>query len=173
MTKVAVTVLAEAPLHALEIWSAPAAVAGRFKAETGFSLPPMGRSGRNDTVRLIRVEPTVWFVEGDVGRLPAILGDDGAVTEIGGGIVRVCLSGPGWRRLLMESGVFDAETTEFGAGHAASTIIDHVNVRLHVVTADRCEAYLPRSFSAALIEFWEKTASTADAHQGETYGTDD
>ena len=133
VTEPAITVLAAAPLHAFEIWSAPAAVAARFEAATGFALPPMGRSAGDDAVRLIRVEPTVWLVEGDAGALPAILGDDGAVSAIGGGVVRVRLSGRGWRRLLMEGGVFDAENLQFGSGHAASTIIDHVNVRLHVV----------------------------------------
>ena len=162
MTEVALTVLAAAPLHALEIWSAPAVVAARFEAATGFALPPMGRSAGDDSLWLIRVEPTVWLVEGDAGALHAILSGDGAMTALGGGVVRVRLSGSGWRRLLMESGVFDAEAPQFGPGHAASTIINHMNVRLHVVSAELCDAYVPRSFSAALIEFWQKAIDADD-----------
>jgi heterotetrameric sarcosine oxidase gamma subunit len=109
---------------------------------------------------MIRMEPTVWLVEGDVAALPDVLADDGAVTSIGGGIVRVRLSGPGWRTLLMEGGVFDAENPAFAAGCSAATIIEHVNVRLHVVSEDCCDAYVPLSFSTALLAFWNEAAET-------------
>ena len=88
MTDVTITVLPAAPLHALEIWSNPAAVATRFKKAAGFALPAMGRSDGNDALRLIRYEPTVWLVEGDVSTLSGILADDGALTAIGGSIGR-------------------------------------------------------------------------------------
>jgi heterotetrameric sarcosine oxidase gamma subunit len=115
----------------------------------------MGRSAGNETLRLIRYEPTVWLVEGDATALPAILGEDGALTAIGGGVVRVRLSGPGWRTLLMEGGVFDAENAAFASGCSAATTIDHVAVRLHVVSEEMCDAYVPASFSAGLVHFWQ------------------
>ncbi len=154
VTDVSITIQPPAPLQALEIWSAPEAVAARFKAATGFALPPMGRSGGTGARMLIRVEPTVWLVEGDSTGLAAILGDDGALTAVGGGVVRVRLSGPRWRRLLMEGGVFDAEDPGFAAGCSAATVIDHIAVRLHVVNDDTCDAYVPASFSAGLLRFW-------------------
>ena len=160
MTDVTITILPSAPLHAFEIWSNPAAVAKRFKAATGFTLPSTGRSGGSDSLRLIRFEPTVWLVEGDASSLPAILGEDGALTAIGGSIVRVRLSGMGWRTLLMEGGVFDAESPSFAVGCSAATIIDHVAVRLHVVSDDACVAYVPLSFSPGLIHFWETAAGS-------------
>jgi heterotetrameric sarcosine oxidase gamma subunit len=153
-----ITLLAAAPLYALEIWSNAPAVAKRFEAATGFALPPMGRAGGTDALRLIRYEPTVWLVEGDARALPAILDGDGAITAIGGGIVRVRLSGEGWRTLLMEGGVFDAENPAFTPGCSAATIIDHIAVRLHVVSDDVCDAYVPASFSAGLVHFWEVAA---------------
>ena len=158
MTDVTITPLPAAPLHALEIWSNPAEVAARFEAATGFALAPLGRSSGSDTLRLIRYEPTVWLAEGDTSALPAILGEDGALTAIGGGIVRVRLSGPGWRSLLMEGGVFDAEAPAFAPGCSAATLVDHVNLRLHVMSDDACEVYVPASFSAGLVHFWEKVA---------------
>jgi heterotetrameric sarcosine oxidase gamma subunit len=100
----------------------------------------------------------VWLVEGDVSALSAILADDGAVTAIGGGIVRIRLSGPSWRTLLMEGGVFDAEDPALSAGCSAATIIDHVNVRLHVISDDACDAYVPLSFSQGLLHFWKEAA---------------
>ena len=160
MTEVTIAALPAAPLHALEIWSNPANVAERFKAATGFALPPSGHSSGNDTLRLIRFEPTVWLVEGDASALPAIFGDDGALTAIGGGIVRVRLSGPSWRSLLMEWGVFDAESPAFAPGCSAATIIDHVNVRLHVESETACIAYVPASYSPGLIHSWETASST-------------
>ena len=160
MTEVTIAALPPVPLHVLEIWSNPAEVAKRFESATGFALPPSGRVYGSDALRLIRFEPTVWLVEGDAAALAAILGDDGALTAIGGGIVRVRLSGPGWRSLLMERGVFDAETPGFAPGCSAATIIDHVNVRLYVETADACIAYVPASYAADMIHFWQTAART-------------
>ena len=160
MTDVTISPLPAASLHALEIWSNPAEVARRFEAAAGFSLPSSGRANGSDALRLIRFEPTVWLVEGDASALPAILGEDGALTAVGGGIVRVRLSGPGWRSLLMEGGVFDAEAPGFAPGCSAATIIDHVNVRLYVETVDACIAYVPLSYAADMIHFWEIAART-------------
>ncbi len=158
MTDVTITPLPPAPLHVLEIWSNPAKVAKRFLKATGFPLPPIGRSGGTDSLRFIRFEPTVWLVEGDASTLSDILAYDGALTAIGGGVLPVRLSGKGWRTLLMEGGVFDAESPAFAAGCSAATIIDHVNVRLHVTGDDSCVAYVPLSFSKALLNFWEEAA---------------
>ncbi len=158
MTDVTVAFLPAAPLHVFEIWRAPAAVAQRFEVATGFALPAMGRAAGNDALRLIRYEPTVWLVEGDAQGLPIILADDGALTAIGGGVVRIRLSGKGWRRLLMEGGTFNAEHPRFGPGCSASTVIDHVNVRLCVVSDDCCDAYIPLGFSTALLHFWHEAA---------------
>ena len=160
MTDVTITTLPPASLYALEIWSNPVAVAKRFAKTTGFDLPAMGRSAGTEALRLIRYEPTVWLVEGDASALPALLAEDGALTAIGGGIVRVRLSGKSWRTLLMEGGVFDAENLKFAAGCSAATIIEHVNVRLHVLSENACVAYVPLSFSAALVHFWENAASS-------------
>jgi heterotetrameric sarcosine oxidase gamma subunit len=163
VTDVTITTLPAAPLHVLEIWSNASAVAKRFKATTGFALPATGRSAGTDALRLIRYEPTVWLVEGDAGALRIILGDDGALTAIGGGIVRVRLSGKGWRTLLMEGGVFDAENPSFAPECSAATVIDHVAVHLHVVSDDACNAYVPLSCSKGLIHFWGQAAGNLDA----------
>lgn len=160
MTDVTITVLPASPLHLLEIWSNPQEVANRFEAATGFSLPKTGRSAGSNALRAIRFEPTAWLIEGDTGAIATVLAEDGALTAIGGGISRVRMSGPGWRTLLMEGGVFDAESPDFAPECSAATIIDHVNVRLHVVSGDSCDAYVPASFSAGLIHFWQVAAGS-------------
>jgi heterotetrameric sarcosine oxidase gamma subunit len=158
VTKLSITMLPAAPLHAFEIWSNPEAVGKKFKAACGFTLPALGRSDGTAALRLIRYEPTIWLVEGDASALSAMLSDDGAVTAIGGGIVRIRLSGNNWRTVLMEGGVFDAENPTFAAGCSAATIINHINVRLHVVSDDACDAYVPLSFSQGLLHFWTQAA---------------
>lgn len=154
MIDVTIREVPPAPLHAMEVWSNPQSVAARFAKAKGFALPPMGNADGNATLTLIRFEPTVWLVEGDIVGLVDILGEDGALTAVGGGIVRFALSGPGWRRLLMEGGVFDAEDPAFGPGCSAATIIDHVNVRMHVTGELDCTAYVPASYAADLRSFW-------------------
>ena len=158
MTDLTVTTLPAAPLHALEIWSHPAAVGARFQAALGAPLPAIGRSLELAAMRLIRFEPTVWLVEGDIARLVDVLGPDGSLTSVGGGVVRVRLAGAGWRSLLMEGAVFDAESHGFSAGCSGSTIIDHVNVRLLVEGEDACLAYVPLSYAHDMVHFWQVAA---------------
>ena len=160
MTDVMITILPAAPLRVLDIWSNPKMVAARFEAALGFALPVLGKSDGNGALLLIRYEPTVWLVEGYSATLSAILAGDGALTAIGGGIVRVQLSGKAWRALLMEGGVFDAEAAAFAPGCSAATVIDHVAIRLHVVSEEACVAYVPASFSSGLIHFWNQAAQT-------------
>lgn len=158
MTDLAITAMPAAPLHVLEIWSAPSSVAQRFAKAHGADLPVQGSSLKLPTMKLIRYEPTVWLVEGEIAGLAEILGADGSLTAIGGGLVRVRLSGAGWRSLLMEGGVFDAESPDFTAGSSAATVIDHVNVRLLVESDDACLAYVPLSYAHDMIHFWTVAA---------------
>ena len=160
MTDLAITELPAAPLHALEIWSDPSEVAKRFVKAYGAILPAAGSSLQLPSMQLIRYEPTVWLVAGEIGGLAEILGFDGSLTAIGGGLVRVRLSGAGWRSLLMEGGVFDAESTDFVAGCSAATVIDHVNVRLLVESDDACLAFVPLSYAHDMIHFWTVAAKT-------------
>lgn len=151
-----ITALPAAPLHALEIWSNPLAVAGRVQKALGFALPVMNRSAGNTATMLLRFEPTVWLVEGDASVLADTLGDDGGLTAIGGGIVRMRLAGPHWRELLLEGGVFDSSAAALPVGATAATVIDHVGVRLHAESDDACIAYVPASFAQGMHHFWEE-----------------
>ncbi|MBX9884185.1 MAG: hypothetical protein K2X68_04350 [Novosphingobium sp.] len=151
-----ITALPAAPLHALEIWSHPQGLAARVHKALGFALPPMNRSAGNASITLLRYEPTVWLAEGDVSVLADTLGDDGALTAIGGGIVRFRIAGPGWRELLMEGGVFDTGAAAFPVGATAATVIDHVGVRLWAQSEDACLAYVPSSYAQGLHHFWEE-----------------
>ena len=160
MTDIAITQLPAAPLHVLEIWSNPVTVLARFEAAFGARLPLLGASLQLSAMQLIRYEPTVWLAEGDPAGLAEILGADGSLTAIGGGVVRVRLQGSGWRSLLMEGGVFDAESADFAAGSSAATLIDHVNVRLYVESDDACLAYVPLSYARDMIHFWTVAAKS-------------
>ena len=148
--------LPAAPLHALEIWSNPQAVATRVHKALGFALPPMNHSAANASITLMRFEPTVWLAEGDISVLADTLGDDGALTAIGGGIVRFRIAGPGWRELLLEGGFFDTSAAAFPVGATAATVIDHVGVRLFAESEDACIAYVPSSYAQSLHHFWDE-----------------
>lgn len=156
MTDTTIVLLPAAPLHALEIWSRPQDVAARIEAVLGVTLPSMGRSASGNSITLIRFEPTVWLIEGDAASFAGPLGEDGALTAIGGGIVRVRISGPGWRALLMEGAVFDAEAPGFAPGCSAATIVDHVAVRLWVESEEACIAYVPASYAVGIVHFWNQ-----------------
>ncbi|KPF88959.1 hypothetical protein IP83_04365 [Novosphingobium sp. AAP93] len=116
----------------------------------------MNRSAGNADTTLLRYEPTVWLVEGDVSVLADTLGDDGALTAIGGGIVRMRLAGPHWRELLLEGGFFDTSPVAFPAGATAATVIDHVGVRLWAESDEACIAYVPASYALSLHHFWDE-----------------
>ncbi len=160
MTDIVITQLPAAPLNVLEIWSNPLAVLERFEKAFGPSLPPLGSSLQLPSMRLIRYEPTVWLVEGEIGGLAEVLGSNGSLTAIGGSLVRVRLSGAGWRSLLMEGSVFDAEARDFAPGCSAATVIDHVNVRLLVESEHACLAYVPLSYAHDMIHFWTVAAES-------------
>ena len=160
MTDVTITALPAAPLHVLGIWSNPVTVLARFEAAYGARLPLLGASLQLSAMQLIRYEPTVWLAEGETAGLAEILGSDGSLTAIGGGFVRVRLSGAGWRSLLMEGGVFDAESKTLAPGCSAATVIDHVNVRLLVESDDACLAYVPLSYAHDMIHFWTVAAES-------------
>ncbi len=163
VTELTITALPPAPLHAVEIWSNPADFSKRCMAALGFAPPSMGQSVANDTLTLMRVEPSVWLAEGDCALLESVLLTDGALTAIGGGIVRVRIAGPGWRSLLMQGGFFNAEAAAFAPGACVATVIDHIAVRLFVESADSCLVYVPASYAAALIHFWEDVRPIAES----------
>ena len=146
--------LGRAPLHLLELWGNPQAAAKRIAMALGHDLPRAGRAQG----AVLRHAPTTWLVEGNVAALRTALGDGGALSAVGGGIKRVRLSGPGWRSLLMEGGLFDAENAAFGPDSVATTLIDHVTVTLRVESEVACLAYVPASHAEDLLHFWNVSA---------------
>lgn len=145
--------LPPAPLHVVEVWSDPSAIIEHARA-LGTAMPAMGRSGTVLGTLLLRMEPTVWLAEGDVSALVPLLAQDGAMTAIGGGVVRFRISGPGWRRLLLADGLFDAEDPAFAPGCCAATVIAHVPVRLWVEREDAVRVYVQASLADALEAQW-------------------
>ncbi len=154
MTEVTIEELGRAPLHVFELWGDPKAAAKRIAKALGHHLPKVGKAQGN----VLRLSPTTWLIEGEVAAIKAALADGGALTPSGGGNKRVRLSGPAWRSLLMEGGLFDAESVEFATDCVATTLIEHVTVTLRVEGADSCLAYVPASQAADLLLFWRVSA---------------
>ena len=135
---VSVTTAPAGDVIVLDLWAA-----GAPPAETG--------------IRLLQVEPRRWWLIGageGAADIAAGIADSGAVTPIGGGLVRATLDGPGWRTLLMVSGCSDAEDPSFGIGQVAATTIHHVPVWIAVTGDTTCEVYMASSYAPALTELW-------------------
>ncbi len=108
-------------------------------------------------VRALKVEPKRWWIIDGGAAIAAIaqrLGDDGALTPIGGGLLRARLTGPGWRAQLMIGGVFDAEDGGFGPGDCAATIIHHVPVWIDVIADAEAHVYFAASHRADIERLW-------------------
>lgn len=118
-------------------------------------------------VRALQVEPLRWWLADAGDRIEAIaatIGERGALTPFGGGMVCATLSGRGWRDLLSISSLFDTGDPAFGPGPVASTIIHHVPVRITVVSNDVCEVYFAASFAATLEDLW-RTATRGETNR--------
>ena len=108
-------------------------------------------------VRAMQVEPRRWWLVdpgSKIGAITTALGDKGAITPIGGGLMRATLTGSGWRSQLMISGVFDAENPSFKPGDCAATIIGHVSVWIDVIGAESAHVYFAASQRMALEHAW-------------------
>ena len=154
VTDVTIEQLDRAALHMLELWGDPTPAAKRIAKALGHALPKAGRADGS----VLRLSPTTWLIEGDVAALRKALGSDGALTPVGGGFVRVRLSGPMWRSLLMEGSLFDAESAAFGVDCVATAYIEHVTVTLRVESVNACLAYVPASHSTDMLHFWQISA---------------
>ena len=108
-------------------------------------------------VRAMQVEPRRWWLVDPGSKIEAItntLGDTGAITPIGGGLMRATLTGPGWRSQLMISGVFDAENPDFKPGDCAATIIGHVSVWIDVIGEETAHVYFAASQRGDMEQLW-------------------
>ena len=141
MAEVALTVAPAGDIVAVDLWTD--------------TVPDFG------AVRTVRVEPRRWWlIDGvDTDAVGESLRDDGALIPIGGGLMRATLTGPGWRALLMVSGVFDAEECGFGPGSVAATVIHHVPVWIAPVAADCAEVYFAASYTKGLVDLWTAAIS--------------
>ncbi|MFM9977107.1 MAG: sarcosine oxidase subunit gamma [Sphingomonadaceae bacterium] len=113
--------------------------------------------------RAMRVEPQRWWLI-DSGPAQAsianALGDRGALTPIGGGLVRATLEGKGWRAQLMIGGAFDAEDPGFGVGQCAATLFGHTSVWIDVVAEERAHVYFAASHLQDIMHLWGVDASS-------------
>ena len=153
----------------LELWANAAAVSRRFAAVIGVALPRPSQSASAGLTRVIWREPSAWMIRTPLGgrgealaHLAEAAGKDGAATDISGAAVRVALRGRDWRILLTHGGVFDAEAPVFGPGCVAGTVVEHIAVRLDVITEDQVDAYVAPSFADDLLAYWTTVARDLD-----------
>ena len=115
------------------------------------ALPDLG------DVAVMKVEPKRWWLLGPgsaLAEIEAVLGENGASTPIGGGLMRTELTGPGWRAQLMIGGLFDAEDPAFGPGQCAATQLHHAPVWIEVLSEDAANVYFPASLLDDMRHLW-------------------
>ena len=141
----------------LELWGDTDAFAQRFLAAFGAPLPGPGRGLDLDCGRILRTEISAWWIflgPGNRERLEAVVADEGALTDISGAWSRIRIAGPNWREQLMISGVFDAENPAFAVNCTAGTLIDHIPVRLDVISDACVDVYVAASYARHLVGTW-------------------
>ena len=108
-------------------------------------------------VRAMQVEPRRWWLIDAGSKIEAVtaaLGDKGAITPIGGGLMCATLTGPGWRSQLMISGAFDAENPDFKPGDCAATVIGHVSAWIDVISDETAHVYFAASLRGDMEQLW-------------------
>ena len=142
-TKVTLSMAPAGDVVALDLWDE--------------GVPPVLPTGRT-----VQVEPRRWWLIDAAQHTPAItahIADRGALSPVGGGLIRATLTGPGWRALLSVSGWFDSENPVFGPGQIAATTIHHVPVW---ISDTACEVYLPSSYAASLADLWTRAIGVTE-----------
>ena len=108
-------------------------------------------------VSAMQVEPRRWWLLDPgqkLGPIAQALGEQGALTLIGGGLMCATLRGPGWRAQLMIGGLFDAESAGFKPGDCAATLLHHTPVWINVVSAHEAHVYFAASLTEDLRALW-------------------
>ena len=151
----------------LELWGEVGVVSARFAAVFGTTLPAASRSVSTGDLRIIWREPKAWMIAAPMAdlqdvsaKLIDIAGDDGAVTDISGAAVRCTLHGPDWRALLTHGGVFDAEDPAFAPGCVAGTVVEHIAIRIDVVSETQADVYVAPSYAMDLLGYWESVVGS-------------
>jgi len=142
-------------LLALDLWDADNDLAAA--QALGMALPEPGRSAAGALGTVLRVGPRRWWLDGAgfaPGAIVSGLNGTGVVTPVGGGLVRVQLSGARWREVIMASGLIDAEDPGVGPGSVAITALHHARSVLHVRAAALCDVYLPASYAEHCLSAW-------------------
>lgn len=147
-------------LLALDLWKADDA-AGAAGA-LGVALPGPGQAEG----AVLRVGPRRWWLVGtdfDRAGLAAALNGAGALTPVAGGWAHVQWSGMGWRDLIMQSGLIDAEHADFGPDTVAVTTLCHARCVVHVRGTDRCDVFVPASYADHCLSAWRGMGARAVA----------
>jgi heterotetrameric sarcosine oxidase gamma subunit len=146
-------------LFRLALWNG--AAAARIGTGLGTQLPAPCRSHTIEAMRLLWLETGHWLIacasaDADAfrQRVESLAGADGSLVEVGAALAGRCITGGGWRELLMIGGVFDAENPGFGPGSVARTTMHHSPLLIDVIATDRVHAYVPASYADEFFGFW-------------------
>lgn len=162
----ALTPITSQTLFRLALWDD--AARARISAGLGVPLPGPCQTVDGAGLRLLWLESAHWLIacataDADTvrARIQGFIGSDGSLVEVGAALVGRCITGNGWRELLMIGGVFDAENPGFGAGAVARTVMHHSPLLIDVIAVDRVHAYVPASYADEFFGFWDAEIARA------------
>ena len=159
VTDLTLTPITGQTLFRLALWDD--AAKARIGAGLGAALPGPCRAISVAGQRWLWLEAGHWLIscadaEASAVRhqIEALVDGDGALVDVGAALNGRCITGNGWRELLMIGGVFDAEDPGFGPGSVARTVMHHSALLVDVIAADRIHAYVSASYAEAFFGFW-------------------
>jgi sarcosine oxidase subunit gamma len=123
----------------------------------GVQPPTVGMALADPNITVACVAPGRFMIAGmapDLGmRFEAALpSEDGAVTDVSHGRVVLRLEGEA-ARLLASAVALDLHPSVFPPGRVAPTVIHHIDVLVHRLTATRFDLWVLRGFAESLLDW--------------------
>lgn len=122
------------------------AVRTALKTRFGVALPAANRSARHDGVTMQWFGHGVWLINADVA-----LDGIAAVTDQTDAWAVVTITGDGAEDVLARLVPIDLRRAQFKTGHAARTMLGHMNVAITRTGGDRFEIMVMRSMAGTLV----------------------
>lgn len=113
----------------------------------GLPLPQLaGETRDGHGVRILWLAPRRWLVVSDHAVDLTSLQGKAAINDVAQGRTVLRLNGRRVRDLLRKGCPVDLDPTAFPSGHAAATLLGHLNVTLDCVGDDTFDLYVTRSY---------------------------
>lgn len=146
-----------------------ASIAGLSKS-LGGDMSASGLSSEAGDHRIIWLAPGRWLIVGkdqsygETANTLAPASENAAINDVSSSRTVIRATGPHVRDMLAASCTIDLHPSQFTAGMAATTDLDHVVVTMDCLDADTFDLYVSRAYA---ISFWEWLIEASEEYGGE------